>query len=68
VADIYEALSAQRPYRDALEWDEISAIMQKDAGEGIDHNCLRALEIWHDQCELLPRVEAQMVAWELRRV
>jgi len=62
VADIYEALSARRPYRNALEWDEISTIMRKDAGAGIDPDCLRALEIWHDQCELLPRVEAQLAA------
>jgi putative nucleotidyltransferase with HDIG domain len=62
VADIYEALSARRPYRDAMEWDEIQKIMCSEAGAGIDPDCLRALELWHDQCELLPRVEAQLAA------
>lgn len=64
VADIYEALSAQRPYRDAMDWDTIREIMRKDAGTGVDPDCLRALELWHDQCELLPRVDAQLAAVE----
>lgn len=48
VADIYEALSAKRPYRDAMEWDQIRNIMRKDAGSGVDADCLCALEDWHD--------------------
>jgi putative nucleotidyltransferase with HDIG domain len=64
VSDIYEALSARRPYRDAMEWEQIQTIMHKEACTGIDPDCLRALELWHDQCELLPRVEAQLAAVE----
>lgn len=31
VADIYDALAAKRPYRDALPVEQVFSIMQKDA-------------------------------------
>jgi putative nucleotidyltransferase with HDIG domain len=43
VADIFDALHAKRPYRDALPLDEVFRIMQKDAPHAIDADCLEAL-------------------------
>jgi putative nucleotidyltransferase with HDIG domain len=60
VADICEAMSAKRPYRDAIPWEKIQQIMSEDAGTGVDPECLHALERWHDRSEMESRVEAQM--------
>ena len=43
VADIFDALSAQRPYRDALPLEEVFTIMRRDAPHAIDADCLEAL-------------------------
>jgi putative nucleotidyltransferase with HDIG domain len=43
VADIFDALAAKRPYRDALPLDKVFGIMQKDAPRAIDATCLDAL-------------------------
>lgn len=60
VADICEAMSAKRPYRDAMPWEKIQSIMAKDAGNGIDPECFAALEHWVDRNSLHSRVEAQL--------
>lgn len=44
VAYIFDALSAKRPYRDALPLEKVLAIMQKDAPHALDATCLEALE------------------------
>jgi putative nucleotidyltransferase with HDIG domain len=44
VADVAEALSADRPYRSALAPDEVLGIMRRDAGRTLDHDALAALE------------------------
>jgi HD-GYP domain-containing protein (c-di-GMP phosphodiesterase class II) len=44
VADIFDALSAKRPYRDALPLEKVFEIMRKDAPHAIDGTCLEALE------------------------
>ncbi len=36
VADVFDALSAERPYRGALEMSEVFSIMEKDAGQALD--------------------------------
>jgi HD-GYP domain-containing protein (c-di-GMP phosphodiesterase class II) len=41
VADVYEALTADRPYRAALALDEVRAIMRRDAGRAL---CVEALD------------------------
>ena len=46
VADVAEALSAERPYRAALPLDEVLSIMRRDAGERLDAACVAALEAW----------------------
>lgn len=43
VADVYSALSEERPYRGTLPKDEIVAIMSKDVPEKLDRDCFEAL-------------------------
>jgi putative nucleotidyltransferase with HDIG domain len=45
VADIYDALAARRPYRDAMPLEKVFEIMQKDAPQAIDAQCLDALKM-----------------------
>jgi putative nucleotidyltransferase with HDIG domain len=52
VADVADALSAERPYRAALPVDEVLAIMRDDAGPRLDGDAFAALEA------SLPRVAA----------
>ncbi len=47
VADIFDALTARRPYRDAMPLEHAFKIMQKDAGRAIDATCLEALMEYH---------------------
>jgi len=44
VADVYDALSAKRPYRDALPLDAVFGIMSKEAPQALDIQCLEALK------------------------
>jgi putative nucleotidyltransferase with HDIG domain len=60
VADIAEAMSAKRPYRDAMPWERIQEIMSRDAGQGVDPECFSALQRWQDRNQLGSRVESQM--------
>jgi putative nucleotidyltransferase with HDIG domain len=60
IADICEAMSSKRPYRDAMTWDQIQQILHKDVDRGIDANCLAALEAWQANTQLGSRVEAQL--------
>ncbi len=62
MADICEAMSAKRPYRDAIPWPKIQQIMSQDIGTGIDGDCFAALERWNDRQGLKSRVEAQLGA------
>ena len=43
VADVAEALSAHRPYRDALGPDEVLEIMAREAGTTLDAEAFEAL-------------------------
>lgn len=44
VADVYDALSAERPYRAALPRDEVLGIIRKEAGSGVCPVCVEGLE------------------------
>jgi putative nucleotidyltransferase with HDIG domain len=44
VADVAEALSSERPYREALSTDEVLRIMRRDAGTALDPEAFAALE------------------------
>ncbi len=51
VADIFDALSAKRPYRDAMPLEKVFSIMRSEAGELIDASCVEALaEIYGHGC------------------
>jgi putative nucleotidyltransferase with HDIG domain len=43
VADVYDALAAKRPYRDALPLEKVFDIMGKEAARGLDPQCFEAL-------------------------
>lgn len=43
VADVFDALRAKRPYRDALPLEKVFSIMQQDAPAALDWACLDAL-------------------------
>jgi HD-GYP domain-containing protein (c-di-GMP phosphodiesterase class II) len=60
VADICEAMSARRPYRDAIPWWKIQEIMANDVGRGIFGDCFEALSRFQDRQQLESRVEAQL--------
>ena len=44
MADVCEALTAERPYRAALPPDEVRAIMRRDVGRALCPEALGALE------------------------
>jgi len=62
IADICEAMSARRPYREAMSWDQIREILGRDSNRGVDADCLEALERWHEGEQLPSRVDAQLEA------
>jgi HD-GYP domain-containing protein (c-di-GMP phosphodiesterase class II) len=61
VADVAEALSSERPYREALTTDEVLGIMRRDAGTALDAEAFAALE------ELLPAWSEAHAAAPARR-
>jgi putative nucleotidyltransferase with HDIG domain len=44
VADIYDALSAKRPYRDALPLEKVLEIMEREVPHALDASCFEALK------------------------
>src|SRR5262249_13222117 len=60
VADVFEAMSAKRPYRDALPLEKISEILAKETGQAFDGQCVSALHRWLARQEFESRVEDQM--------
>lgn len=44
VADIYDALAARRPYRDAMPVEKVFSIIEKDAPQALDADCVVALK------------------------
>jgi HD-GYP domain-containing protein (c-di-GMP phosphodiesterase class II) len=44
VADIFDALSAKRPYRDSLPLETVFGIMSKEVPHALDGDCVRALQ------------------------
>ncbi len=45
VADVFDALTAKRPYRDAMPLGKVFDILQKDAGVALDSSCIDALRL-----------------------
>lgn len=46
VADMFEALSAERSYRGKLPTDEVLAILHRDVPHALDPDCFGALKVW----------------------
>jgi HD-GYP domain-containing protein (c-di-GMP phosphodiesterase class II) len=44
VADVFEALTAKRHYRDAMTFEEAFGILDKEAGTKLDENVISALK------------------------
>lgn len=44
VADVFDALSSARPYREALPLTQVFAIMEKDAGQALDRDSIEVLK------------------------
>ncbi len=61
VADVYGALSEDRPYRAGLDPDEIARIMKRDVPNKLDGECFEALAaVWPQSAPRLdPALEAQ---------
>jgi putative nucleotidyltransferase with HDIG domain len=49
VADIYDALAARRPYRDAMPLDQVFSILRSEAPHKLDASCVEALIASHDR-------------------
>ncbi len=60
VADVFEAMSAKRPYRDELPRNKIFEILDNDTDRGFDRECVQALAGWHDRYQMESRIELQL--------
>jgi putative nucleotidyltransferase with HDIG domain len=47
VSDVFDALTARRPYREPMSKEDALSLMRKDEGTAFDPECLRALEYCH---------------------
>jgi putative nucleotidyltransferase with HDIG domain len=64
VADIFEALSAARPYRPAVPQEQVLEIMRRDANVAICPMAFSALRTWLERKDYSGRVEAQLAEVE----
>ena len=64
VSDIFEALSAARPYRGAVPQEQVLEIMRRDVGTGICPMAFSALRTWLDRKDYSGRVQAQLAEVE----
>jgi len=53
VADIFDALSAKRPYREAMPLDKVFGILDAESGTAIDGDCVAALRDVYDNHDLI---------------
>jgi HD-GYP domain-containing protein (c-di-GMP phosphodiesterase class II) len=59
VADIYQALSVDRPYRGKLSWEEVQGIMRPDIGTSICGDVFEALTAYVHGGAITPAQSAQ---------
>jgi HD-GYP domain-containing protein (c-di-GMP phosphodiesterase class II) len=64
VADIFEALTAARPYREAVPQERVMEILERDAGAAICPAALAGLKTWLARRDFDDRVESQLRALE----
>jgi HD-GYP domain-containing protein (c-di-GMP phosphodiesterase class II) len=53
VADVFDALTSRRPYKEAWSNEEAYAMLQRLAGEKLDKDCVDALVANHPQVEII---------------
>ena len=56
VADVYDALSAERPYRPRIPQDEALDIMRLEVGDGLCPDAFRALTVYLEKAHSAPPV------------
>eukprot|EP00913_Durusdinium_trenchii_P028391 g26619.t1 len=49
VADVFEAMTARRPYREAMSDEQAFEIMARQIGTSFDPACFSALQQWHER-------------------
>lgn len=64
IADIFEALTAARPYRDAMPTERVLAMLERDAGTAICPTAFDGLKSWLTRREFESRVSTQIQALE----
>lgn len=62
VADVFDALRAKRPYRDALPLEKVFSIMLEDTPHALDSTCLEALMESKSETHTLPHFPPISVA------
>jgi HD-GYP domain-containing protein (c-di-GMP phosphodiesterase class II) len=62
VADVFEALTAARPYRAGLSIEQALEIMRADVGAGLCGDAFAGLTTWLDRRAFAARVETQLAA------
>lgn len=67
VADIYDALAAKRPYRDAMPPAQVFAILEKETPHALDADCVRALKEGVDAGELAMIENIRLLHEAIRR-
>ncbi len=59
-ADIFDAITAARPYRGAIEVPRALEMMAESVGTALDSRCFEALRVVAEMAEALPQPEVQM--------
>lgn len=59
VADVFDALTAERPYRAALSRQEVFRILEEEARAGLDRRCISMLRERYDGRATLPAVRGR---------
>ncbi len=62
VADVFEALTAARPYREGMPVEKVLGILNGDAGTAVCGESVAALKTWLDRRGFATRVDAQLEA------
>lgn len=65
-ADVFDALAAHRPYRDAMPMSKVFGILDKDAGVALDADCIAALKSRYGDLEMMPAPAFAPIASALR--
>ncbi len=60
VADVFEAMTAKRPYRDGIPVDKVISILAGDVGKSICPDSFNALLKWLDKVQFESRVAFQL--------